>query len=67
MKLSKSSKDKLSASAFALPDRRKFPIPDAAHAANAKARAEQGVQSGTLSKTDAKTVRRKADKVLGEH
>jgi hypothetical protein len=66
MKLSTKTKDSLPNKEFALPDQHKFPIPDARHAANAKARATQGVKNGTLSKTDAAKVRSKANRVLGE-
>jgi hypothetical protein len=64
MKLTAASRNKEPAKDFALPEQRKVPIPDARHAANAKARATQGVTTGTLSKADAKRVRSKADKVL---
>ena len=64
MKLSTAAKNKEPSKDFALPEQRKFPIPDARHAANAKARATQGVEKGTLSSSDAKRVRSKADKVL---
>jgi hypothetical protein len=53
------------ASKFALPGER-FPIGDRPHAANAKARATQGLAKGTLSPTEAATVRHKANVVLGE-
>ena len=49
---------------FALPGGR-FPITDKAHAANAKARATQGVNAGTLSPAEAAKVRAKANKMLG--
>jgi hypothetical protein len=66
MKLTAQRKNSLPSTAFALPAERKFPIQDAQHAANAKARATQGVESGTLSKSDAAKVRAKAKKVLNE-
>lgn len=49
---------------FALPDERKYPVPDAAHARNAKARASQQEKAGNLSAADKKKVDAKADKVL---
>jgi hypothetical protein len=55
----------LAPSKFALPGGR-FPVPDKAHAANAKARATQGLANGTLSPADAAKVRHKANAVLGE-
>lgn len=53
-------------SKFALPDERRFPIHDKAHARNALARAAQGVKAGTLSTADAAKVRAAANKVLGK-
>ena len=49
---------------FALPDERKYPVPDAAHARNAKARASQQEKAGNLSAADKKKIDAKADKVL---
>lgn len=66
MKLSTKSKAAIPDKKFALPEKRKFPIEDAHHAANAKARATQGEKNGTLSKADAQKVRSKANKVLNE-
>lgn len=53
-------------SKFALPGGR-FPVEDKAHAANAKARATQGLAKGTLTPEEAAKVRHRADVVLGEH
>jgi hypothetical protein len=44
----------------------KYPVEDAAHARNAKARAAQQVKAGNLSKADKKKVDAKADKVLNK-
>lgn len=55
------------ASTFGLPGQRKYPMPDKGHAANAKARATQGLANGTISPADAAKVRHKADVVLGEN
>ncbi len=41
-----------------------FPIPDKAHAINAKARARQGFNKGTLSRTEMKKIFERADRVL---
>ena len=57
------SRNKLPDSKFAGPDR-SYPIPDKKHAANAKARATQQVKKGHLSKSEATTIKRKADKVI---
>jgi hypothetical protein len=51
---------------FGLPEQGKYPMPDAAHARNAKARASQAENAGKLSATDKKKIDRKADKVLKE-
>jgi hypothetical protein len=61
--LSKKERDALPDDKFALPGH-KYPIEDAAHARNAKARAAQQVKAGKLSKADEKTVDAKADAVL---
>ena len=65
-KLTARTRAAIPTSKFALPSERKFPIPDRAHAANAKARATQGVERGTLSDDAAAEIRRKANKVLGK-
>lgn len=57
---------KLPEGKFALPDERKYPIEDEAHARNAKARAAQQEKAGNLSAADRKKVDAKADKVLGK-
>ena len=51
---------------FGLPGQRKYPMPDRAHAANAKARATQMVKRGKLSAASAAKIRAKADRMLGE-
>jgi hypothetical protein len=65
-KLTTSARKRLGAAVFGLPRERKFPMPDAAHAANAKARATQGVAKGSLSPTAAAKIRRKANAILGK-
>ena len=52
-------------SKFALPDERKYPIEDKAHARNAKTRAAQQEKMSNLSASNRKKVDAKADKVLG--
>ena len=42
-----------------------YPMPDKAHARNAKARAEQQYEKGELTKDELKRINRKADKKLG--
>ena len=65
-KLSGKDRDKLSKTNFALPEERRFPVEDAAHARNAKARAAQSEKAGNLSKADKRKVDAKADVVLGK-
>ena len=63
-KLTEADRDKLPASKFAEPDERAYPIEDAAHARNAKARATQAVNAGRLSKKEASKIDKKADNVI---
>ena len=51
-------------SKFAEPEKRAYPIPDAAHARNAKARASQAQNAGRMSKAEEKKIDNKADEVL---
>ena len=64
-KLTSKERNSLPASKFAGPDR-SFPVPDKSHAANAKARASQAVNSGRMSRAEALKIDAKADAVLGE-
>jgi len=63
-KLTTSKKNAEPKTDFGLPDKRKYPMPDAAHARNAKARASQAETAGKLSASDKKKVDKKADKIL---
>ena len=65
-RLSTSKKKAEPKSDFGLPGQRKYPMPDAAHARNAKARASQMENRGKLSAADKKKIDAKADKVLGK-
>jgi hypothetical protein len=51
-------------SKFAEPEKRAYPVPDAAHARNAKARASQAVKAGRMSKAEEAKIDKKADQVL---
>ena len=62
--LSEKKRDKLKASQFGLPEERKYPMPDKAHAANAKARATQQRKRGNLTKAEERKIDRKADAIL---
>jgi hypothetical protein len=55
---------KLKKSQFGLPGERKYPMPDAKHAANAKARAKQQLKKGKLSRSAYKRIVAKANRVL---
>lgn len=63
-KLDAKSRDKLPKKDFAEPEKRAYPIEDASHARNAKARASQAVKAGRISKAEEKKIDRKADAVL---
>jgi Family of unknown function (DUF6582) len=65
-KLTTAKKNKESSTDFGLPKERKYPMPDAAHARNAKARASQMEKQGKLSAGDKKKIDAKADKKLGK-
>jgi hypothetical protein len=65
MKLTTKARKALPAAKFAGPNR-SFPVQDRAHAANAKARATQGVNKGTLSPSAAAKIKAAANKVLGK-
>ena len=64
-KLTSKARKSLPASSFAGPGR-SYPIPDKAHAANAKARAAQEVKAGKLSPSAKAKIDAKANKVLGK-
>jgi hypothetical protein len=64
-KLSSSARKKLPASTFGEPGKRAYPMPDRAHAANAKARASQQVAKGNLSGSAKAAIDAKANKILG--
>jgi hypothetical protein len=64
--MTEKKRDSLRASQFGLPEERKYPMPDAAHARNAKARASQQVKKGNLTKAEERRIDRKADAVLSK-
>jgi hypothetical protein len=63
--LTADKRNNLSKSTFGLPGERKYPMPDKAHAANAKARASQQEAKGNLSPSAKAQIDAKANKVLG--
>jgi hypothetical protein len=64
-KLTSGQRKKLPKSSFAGPGR-SYPVPDKAHAANAKARASQAVKAGRMSKATESRIDAKANRVLGK-
>jgi hypothetical protein len=60
-KLSSSARNKLPKSKFAEPGKRAYPVEDASHARNAKARASQAVKAGRMSKDEKAKIDKKAD------
>lgn len=65
-KLTSEARNALKRNSFGLPAERKYPMPDKAHAANAKARAEQMENAGKLSTSQKEKIDAKANKILAE-
>lgn len=63
-KLTTKARKALPKADFGEPGKRAYPMPDASHAANAKARATQAVEAGRMSKSAEKRIDAKANKVL---
>ena len=64
--LSTKTRNDLPMIAFGLPAQRKYPMPNASHAANAKARATQQAAKGNLTPGQKSAIFAKANKVLGK-
>ncbi len=64
--LTAAKRKKMPKSEYGMPGEKKYPMPDKAHAANAKARATQMVNAGKLSKSSEYKIDAKANKVLGK-
>jgi len=62
--LTEAKRDKEPKSDFGLPDERKYPMPDKSHARNAKARASQQEDKGTITAKEKAKIDRKADRIL---
>ncbi|HEX7950991.1 MAG TPA: hypothetical protein VF494_11625 [Candidatus Limnocylindrales bacterium] len=62
--LSTRKRNALSKAQFGLPEERKYPMPDKAHARNAKARAAQQQEKGNLTAAEERKIDRKADRIL---
>lgn len=65
-KLTAGKRNGLPKSSFGLPGSRKYPMPDKAHAANAKARASQQAAKGNLSSSAKAKIDAKANRVMGK-
>lgn len=65
-RLNAKKRDAMPASMFGMPAERKYPMPDASHAANAKARASQAANAGRISRATEARIDAKANTVLGK-
>ena len=65
-KITTKKRKSLPKSDFGLQGERKYPMPDKAHAANAKARATQMAKKGKLSAAAKKKIDAKANRILGK-
>lgn len=63
-KLTAKKRKRLKKSQFGLPGKRKYPMPDKSHAANAKARATQQYKKGRISKATKNRIHARANRVL---
>lgn len=63
-KLTTKERSKLPKSEFGLPGKRAYPMPDAAHAKNAKARASEMANKGKISESTKDKIDAKANKIL---
>lgn len=64
--LSTKRREKLPKADFGMPGERKYPMPDKAHARNAKARASEMEHKGRISKGEERKIDAKADRKLGK-
>jgi len=62
--LTEKKRDNMADSKFGLPEEHKYPMPDKAHARNAKARASQQEKKGNLTGSEKAKIDRKADRIL---
>ena len=65
-KLTEHEREQLPKSKFGLPEERKYPMPDAAHARNAKARAGQQEHRGAITRAEERRIDNKADDILDQ-
>lgn len=66
MKVTTAQRKSMPKSEFGLPGSKSYPMPDRAHAANAKARATQQVKAGNLSPSSKAKIDAKANKILNK-
>jgi hypothetical protein len=66
VELSTNQRNALPDSAFGLPQKRTYPMPDVSHARNAKARAAEEFNFGNLSSSERAQIDRKANEILGD-
>jgi hypothetical protein len=65
-KLDAADRKELPSSDFGEPSERKYPMPDRSHAIDAKARAKQMLNRGTISQAQYDKICAKADRKLGK-
>ncbi len=63
-KLDTEDRKELPAKEFGEPKKKAYPMPDASHAKNAKARASQAVKAGRMSKAEEGKIDAKADTII---
>jgi hypothetical protein len=63
--LSAQQRNALPDAAFGLPESREYPMPDASHARNAKARASEEFHKGNLTTAQKQRIDHMADTLLG--
>jgi hypothetical protein len=66
-KLTTKARKSIPKAEFGLPGSKKYPMPDRAHAANAKARSTQQVKAGNLSPASKAKIDAKANRILDSH
>jgi len=64
MKVTTAARKAMPKSEFGMPGSRSYPMPDKAHAVNAKARATQQVKAGNLSPSSKVKIDAKANKII---
>lgn len=65
--LTANARQKMKDKTFGLPSKRKYPMPDKSHAANAKARAKQQLNRGNITKAQYEKIVAKANRVEKHH